>query len=145
MEDEMNIPQQSTKERLSSIVKGFAEFDVTMKKGTRTRRENEEIRILNLKAEVHRLNEALSGEIQRRIESNKAIQLSFQQQITVMTENITNRIEERKQVILDRLDEVQEAIVEVTHKLEFDKAVVLQRIEDKGDELIALLADFKVL
>jgi hypothetical protein len=39
----------STKDRLSSIVKGFDEFDKDMKVGTRKRRENEEIIIVNLK------------------------------------------------------------------------------------------------
>ena len=39
----------STKERLSSIVKGFNDFDREMKSGTRQRRERDEIRISSLK------------------------------------------------------------------------------------------------
>ena len=87
----------STKEKLSSIVHGFDEFDLEMKKGTRVRylllfffifftviliifnyqqrREKDEFKITELKSEMNRLDTELSMEIKRRTEMNKSTQI----------------------------------------------------------------------
>ena len=56
----------STKERLSSIMKGFESFDSEMKIGTRVRREQDEFKISELKSEMKRLDNELNTEIKRR-------------------------------------------------------------------------------
>ena len=44
-----NLPQvPSTKDKLSTIVHGFDEFDMEMKRGTRQRREKDEFKITEL-------------------------------------------------------------------------------------------------
>ena len=90
----------STKEKLSSIVHGFDEFDLEMKKGTRVRlcnlihlilyintintnhdsfiqqrREKDEFKITELKSEMNRLDTELNMEIKRRTEMNKSTQI----------------------------------------------------------------------
>ena len=70
-----NRQDPSTKERLSSIVHGFDEFESEMKIGTRQRREKDEFRIAELKKEMKRLDTELLAEIKRRTEMNKSTQM----------------------------------------------------------------------
>jgi hypothetical protein len=66
----------STKDKLSTIVHGFDQFDTEMKIGTRQRREKDEFRIAELKAEMKRLDGELVAEIKRRTEMNKSTQMA---------------------------------------------------------------------
>ena len=61
------------------------------------------------------------------------------------TNSIKSLLEERKNQTLERLEQVSQRITSLANKLETDKAIVLQRIEEKGEELNALLFDFKVV
>lgn len=54
-------------------------------------------------------------------------------------------LEERRQQTLDRIEEVNDRVSELFHQLENDKAILLQKVDDKGEELKALLIEFKVL
>lgn len=67
--------EPTTKEKLASIVSGFDEFDIEMKRGTRLRREKDEFRITELKTEITRLDSELTMEIKRRTEMNKSTQI----------------------------------------------------------------------
>lgn len=133
----------NTKERLSSIVRGFNDFDNEMHRATRQRREKEEVKIATLKAEIARLDGELSGEVKRRTEMNKSIQIWFEKELATTSSVLKALIEERRQATFDRIEEVNERIAALELKLEVEKAVVLQRIEDKGEELNALLMEFK--
>lgn len=65
----------STKERMIAIAKGFNEFDLDLRRGTRKRREKDEIIVSRLEVEVVRIQTELNGEIKRREEVNKSIQM----------------------------------------------------------------------
>ena len=54
-------------------------------------------------------------------------------------------LEDRRQQTLDRIEEVNDRVSELFHQLENDKAILLQKVDDKGEELKALLIEFKVL
>jgi orotidine-5'-phosphate decarboxylase len=54
------------------------------------------------------------------------------------------QLEERRLSTLDRIKEVDERVAALEVKVATDKAEVLQRIVATGEELQALLADFKV-
>ena len=73
---ENDLPEApSTKDKLSTIVAGFDEFDLEMKRGTRQRREKDEFKITELKNEISRLDGELTAEIKRRTEMNKSTQI----------------------------------------------------------------------
>ena len=100
----------STKEKSSSIVHGFDEFDLEMKKGTRVRylllffflffsviliifnyqqrREKDEFKITELKSEMNRLDTELSMEIKRRTEMNKSTQIVRCSSLTFLIKKI---------------------------------------------------------
>lgn len=81
----------STKDKLATIVSGFDEFDLEMKRGTRVsiclrylslsklylqqRREKDEFKITELKNEMARLDAELVVEVKRRQEMNKSTQM----------------------------------------------------------------------
>ena len=67
----------TTQQRLTTIVQGFDEFELDMRRGTRQRREKEEFRISELKNEMKRLDKDLVAEIKRRTEMNKSTQMVF--------------------------------------------------------------------
>lgn len=70
----MEAATPSTKERLSSLEKGFDGFDKDMEIGAKKRREIEVEKISSLKAEIDKLDILLNDKTSRRIELNKAIQ-----------------------------------------------------------------------
>ena len=65
----------TTQDRLATIVHGFDEFELDMRRGTRIRREKDEFRISELKNEMKRLDTDLVAEIKRRTEMNKSTQM----------------------------------------------------------------------
>jgi len=65
----------STQARLATIVQGFDEFELEMRRGTRQRREKDEFKISELKSEMKRLDDDLVAEIKRRTEMNKSTQM----------------------------------------------------------------------
>lgn len=62
-----------------------------------------------------------------------------------MSNSVKVLLEERRQQTLDRIEEVNDRVSELFHQLENDKAILLQKVDDKGEELKALLIEFKVL
>lgn len=62
-----------------------------------------------------------------------------------MSNSVKVLLEDRRQQTLDRIEEVNDRVSELFHQLENDKAILLQKVDDKGEELKALLIEFKVL
>ena len=79
--------QPNTKERLATVVSSFDTFDTEMKIGTRQRREKDEFKIAELKAEMTRLDEDLNAEVKRRKEMNKSTQTWFEEQLVRLDTN----------------------------------------------------------
>lgn len=133
----------STKERLQSIVKGFDTFDSEMKVGTRQRREKDEFRIAELKAEMERLDKDLTAEVKRRTEMNRSTQMWFEQQLSVLDNTFHKALEERHTVTNKRIDEINIRITDLDSRFERDKQMILKEIDERGNDLARLLNEFK--
>jgi len=133
----------STKERLATIVQGFDTFDSEMKVGTRQRREKDEFKIAELKAEMKRLDGDLVAEIKRRTEMNKSTQMWFEGQLSELNRSFHATLEERTVQTTQRLEVLEENITALDVRFEKEKAMILQEIDDRGRELARLLNEFK--
>eukprot|EP01036_Dinobryon_divergens_P031649 gene31649-41086_t len=133
----------STKEKLSSIVHGFDEFDLEMKKGTRQRREKDEFKITELKSEMNRLDTELNMEIKRRTEMNKSTQIWFEDQLSQLNATFQDTLDKRKTETNRRLDQLNQRITDLDTHFENQKREILQYIDDRGAELTKLLNQFK--
>ena len=133
----------STKERLATIVQGFDTFDSEMKVGTRQRREKDEFKIAELKAEMKRLDGDLVAEIKRRTEMNKSTQMWFEGQLSELNRSFHATLEERTVKTTLRLEVLEENITALDVRFEKEKAMILQEIDDRGRELARLLNEFK--
>ena len=133
----------STKERLSSIVSGFDDFNNEMKIGTRLRREKDEYRIDELKTEMKRLDADMITEIKRRTEMNKSTQIWFEQQMSTLHKGIHETLEERHATTNKRIDELDKRITDMDIKFEGEKTKILEEIDSRGRELAKLLNEFK--
>lgn len=133
----------STKERLASIVEGFNAFDTEMKIGTRQRREKDEFKIAELKAEMERLDSDLTSEIKRRIEMNKSTQMWFEKELSELDKTFHISLEEKNIATINRLDELHQRITLLDEKFEKDKSYILKYIDEKGEELARMLNQFR--
>jgi len=140
-EPKANAP--STKERLATIVQGFDTFDSEMKTGTRQRREKDEFKIAELKAEMKRLDGDLVAEIKRRTEMNKSTQQWFEVQLSELDRSFHATLEERTIKTTKRLDGLEESITALDVRFEEEKALILRQIDERGQELARLLNEFK--
>lgn len=139
-----NLPQApSTKDKLSTIVHGFDEFDLEMKRGTRQRREKDEFKITELNNEIKRLDSELTAEIKRRTEMNKSTQIWFEDELANVNKIFHATLESRKAETDRRLDELNERISNLNSYFEEQKASILKYIDDRGEELTQLLNKFK--
>ena len=133
----------STKERLATIVQGFDTFDSEMKTGTRQRREKDEFKIAELKAEMKRLDGDLVAEIKRRTEMNKSTQMWFEVQLSELNKSFHETLDERTVKTTKRLDGLEESITALDARFEQEKALILRQIDERGQELARLLNEFK--
>lgn len=141
---ENDLPEApSTKDKLSTIVAGFDEFDLEMKRGTRQRREKDEFKITELKNEISRLDGELTAEIKRRTEMNKSTQIWFEDELEKLNKAFHETLETRKTATDTRLDELNTRITDLNTYFEEQKASILKYIDDRGEELAALLNKFK--
>jgi hypothetical protein len=133
----------STKERLETITKGFDAFDSEMKIGTRQRREKDEFKIAELKAEMKRLDADLVAEIKRRKEMNKSTQIWFEGQLSALDKKFHATLQERTEKTTEKLVTLEERITTLDERFEVEKAEILRQIDERGQELAKLLEEFK--
>lgn len=133
----------STKERLATITKGFDEFDTEMKIGTRQRREKDEFKIAELKAEMRRLDGDLVAEIKRRKEMNKSTQIWFEGQLAALDKKFHTTLTERHERTSEKLVALDNRITALDERFEIEKKEILRQIDERGQELAKLLEEFK--
>eukprot|EP01031_Cornospumella_fuschlensis_P041753 gene41753-50959_t len=133
----------STKDKLSSIVQGFDDFDTEMKRGTRLRREKDEFRITELKNHMHKLEQELQMEVKRRTEMNKSTQLWFEDQLEKLNKDFHTLLAKRKEDTDQKIEALNQRITNVQAYFEEQKAAVLKYVDDRGEELTKLLNQFK--
>lgn len=133
----------STKERLTSIVQGFDSFDSEMKIGTRQRRERDEFKIAELKAEMKRLDEELTSEIKRRTEMNKSTQAWFEEQLLETNIKFRDILQEKSDKSIAKLDQLDDRITKLGQYFEEEKKSILDQIKVRGEELALMLHKFK--
>jgi len=133
----------STKERLATITKGFDEFDTEMKIGTRQRREKDEFKIAELKAEMRRLDGDLVAEVKRRKEMNKSTQIWFEGQLSQLDKKFHATLAERTEKTTEKLVVLEDHVTELDARFEVEKKDLLRQIDERGQELARLLEEFK--
>jgi hypothetical protein len=135
--------EPTTKDKLSSIVQGFDDFDTEMRRGTRLRREKDEFRITELKREMARLESELTVEIKRRTEMNKSTQIWFEDLLTNVNQGFRETLAKRKDETEEKLAALNQRITDLDKYFEEQKLEILKYIDDRGEELTKLLNQFK--
>lgn len=135
--------EPTTKDKLSSIVQGFDDFDTEMRRGTRLRREKDEFRITELKHEMTRLESELTVEIKRRTEMNKSTQIWFEDLLTSVNQGFHETLAKRKDETEEKLAALNQRITDLDKYFEEQKLEILKYIDDRGEELTKLLNQFK--
>lgn len=113
------------------------------------------------------MEKELDVEIQRRTESNRALQVVrpvansslinmmdeattryllqwFDQRLTTINQRLRQAIDERTTTINRKFDELAERIDELQENFQTQKREVLQEVEERGEGLAAMLNEFKV-
>ena len=136
-------PVPTTKDRLSTIVGGFDEFDSDMNTRTQLRREKDEQRIAALKAELKRLDGELASEVKRRTEMNKSTEMWFEENMTNLQDTFTNTLNDRYDRSHKRLDALSDNLNNLEDRFLREKADILELIDRRGAEIMKMLTDFK--
>ena len=110
-----------TKQKLASIIDGFSSFDSEMKMGTRQRREKDEQRLSELKTEIIKIDKALSAEMKRGLERNKAIQHWADEQVDTMHKSFSTKLDERTEDAKVRVETLNTRIGEIRRIFSYRK------------------------
>lgn len=132
----------TTREKLSSIVDGFDEFDQEMKHDTKYRVDQDAFKILELKNEMKRLSTNLSKGVKMRTEMNKSTQTWFEEELEKVKNNFKETIYSRKENTDSQIKDMNEKITDFTNFFDDQKAEIIKNVDDRGAELEELLNKF---
>ncbi|KAF0684981.1 Aste57867_23010 [Aphanomyces stellatus] len=131
-----------TKTKLNKMMNAFASFDDNMRIGTRQRRERDEHRLAEMRAEMTRLEKALNAEIKRRFEMNKSLQALCDDSVASMTAKFDALLADWMARIDARLASLADKIQALEAQFEYEKVHIPQVIEERTNELTTKLSNF---
>ncbi|OQR87478.1 SF-assemblin [Achlya hypogyna] len=137
-----SLATTQTKIKLNKMMNAFASFDDNMRIGTRQRRERDEHRLAEMRAEMTRLEKALNAEIKRRFEMNKSLQALCDDSVTLMTTRFEGLLADSMAKVDARLSGLAEKIQALEAQFEYEKVHIPQMIEDRTNELTEKLSAF---
>ncbi|EQC32361.1 hypothetical protein SDRG_10108 [Saprolegnia diclina VS20] len=137
-----SLATTQTKIKLNKMMNAFASFDDNMRIGTRQRRERDEHRLAEMRAEMTRLEKALNAEIKRRFEMNKSLQALCDESVANMTSRFESLLADSMDKVDARLAGLAEKIQALEAQFEYEKVHIPQMIEERTNELTEKLSAF---
>lgn len=137
----MAATRLETKQKLANILDGFSHLDLEVKVGTQQRREKDEQRLHELRGAVIKIDKALSAEIKRGLERNKALEKWAEEQLAATATTFAARLEERTQEAHERLGVLRTRVDSLEEFFAREKEQALALVEEKGNALAKSLAD----
>jgi len=139
----MAATRSETKQKLASIIDGFSHLDLEVKMGTQQRREKDESRLQELRASVIKIDKALSAEIKRGLERNKALEKWAEEQLAATASSFAARLEERTQEAQERLGVLRNRVDSLEDFFAREKDQALGMVEERGAALTQSLAELQ--
>jgi hypothetical protein len=132
----------STKARLQSMTDGLDDFAALLKAGSRQRREVDEHRIAELKAQVLELERAVSIETDRRSETARALQAWAETQVAGIRSRMEALLSASKVEAQSKFDAVHARIAGLETKFEADCVKVMADVKKRNEDLVETLRVF---
>eukprot|EP00624_Nannochloropsis_granulata_P001222 evm.model.NODE_15787_length_6194_cov_25.354376.2 len=139
----MAATRSETKQKLASIIDGFSHLDLEVKMGTQQRREKDESRLQELRASVIKIDKALSAEIKRGLERNKALEKWAEEQLAATASSFSARLEERTQEAQERLGVLRNRVDSLEEFFAREREQALGMVEERGAVLMQTLAELQ--
>lgn len=133
-----------TKARLKSMTGGLDDFAALLKAGNRQRRELDEQRIAELKAQVFELEKTVAVETDRRAETARALQAWAEVQVAGIKKRTDAMLEGSKAEMQLKFDALHSRIGELEVKFEADCARVMADVKKRNEDLVESLRAFAV-
>ncbi|KAH9107600.1 hypothetical protein LEN26_010842 [Aphanomyces euteiches] len=137
-----SLATTQTKTKLDKMMNAFASFDDNMRIGTRQRRERDEHRLAEMRAEMTRLEKALNAEIKRRFEMNKSLQAMCEDTVATMTNKFDALLADWMAKVDARLAALADKIQALETQFEYEKVHIPEVIEARTTELTSKLSNF---
>ncbi|CAK4118102.1 unnamed protein product [Aphanomyces euteiches] len=137
-----SLATTQTKTKLDKMMNAFASFDDNMRIGTRQRRERDEHRLAEMRAEMTRLEKALNAEIKRRFEMNKSLQAMCEDTVATMTNKFDALLADWMTKVDARLAALADKIQALETQFEYEKVHIPEVIEARTTELTSKLSNF---
>ncbi|ETV83275.1 hypothetical protein H257_04040 [Aphanomyces astaci] len=131
-----------TKTKLNKMMNAFASFDDNMRIGTRQRRERDEHRLAEMRADMTRLEKALNAETKRRFEMNKSLQALCDDSVAAMSAKFDGVLADWMAKVDGRLQGLADKILTLEGQFEYEKVHIPEVIEARTNELTAKLSNF---
>lgn len=133
-----------TKARLKSMTDGLDDFAALLKAGNRQRRELDEQRIAELKAQVFELEKTVAVETDRRAETARALQSWAEVQVAGIKKRTEAMLEGSKAEMQLKFDALHARVGELEVKFEADCARVMADVRKRNEDLVESLRAFAV-
>lgn len=112
-----------------------ATFEAKMRKNAKIRREREEYSVAELRVKISKLEQALTAEVQRRVDSTATLEQKTQEQIQKMEARLSKTLADHSSKISQRVDELEERLdaLEISHERESEKQT--KELQESGSDL----------
>lgn len=131
-----------TKARLKSMTEGLDEFSHLLRTGTRQRKEKDDHRVAELKAEMATVERTISMEVDKRVEMAKALQVWADTQVTGLRNRLEASVTASKLDIEGKVLEIRSRIGRLETSFEADRIRVMEDVRRRNEELVASLREF---
>jgi hypothetical protein len=132
----------ATKARLESMTSGLDDFAALLKAGNRQRRELDEHRIAELKAQVFDLERGVGVESERRAEGARALQSWAESQVAGIRSRVDALLEGARADMAIKQDALHARIAALEAKFEADCARVMADVKKRNEDLVESLRAF---
>jgi len=128
--------------KLSAVI-GDGSFEAVMKERAKQRREKDDHTVAELRVCMTNMDESLSQEIKRRIESTTSLETMCSEQISAMEVRLNSIIDARVDTVKGRLDQIENKVEDLNARLEEERAKIPHDIEQRGKELEVMIKSFQ--
>eukprot|EP00547_Thalassionema_nitzschioides_P000955 CAMPEP_0194205882 /NCGR_PEP_ID=MMETSP0156-20130528/5056_1 /TAXON_ID=33649 /ORGANISM="Thalassionema nitzschioides, Strain L26-B" /LENGTH=257 /DNA_ID=CAMNT_0038932267 /DNA_START=102 /DNA_END=875 /DNA_ORIENTATION=+ len=117
------------------------DFQELMKERTKSRKKREDYNVAELRVKIGQLEQALTAEVRRRVETTKAVKESADEKIDALEKRLSSRLDEQTAFLSGRIKEIEERLTSYEELLVLESTQQQKKIKDRGAELKAQLRE----
>ena len=140
-----NKPTQLIRNQLSELKQSFEGFEQQIQHTKEKKKDNDEQQVIELKVEVHSLNQTLHSETKKRDETVKALGTLFETGIKKVAKKVENPIYRKLDALIESIHDLSKKIDDVDKKFEKDRKQFPKKIDQQTSKLLEQINDFKTV